>query len=399
MRNVFKLFVLFLKDMNLVSGDLIAIDGTKVRANNSKKNNYNPKKIERHLNYIEEKTNEYLKQLDVTDASDESIKISGVAEKLERLKTNKLKYELLQKQMDETGEPQVSTTDPDARALLVQGQVVEVSHNMQAAVDAENKLIVATHTINRNDRNALSAIALEAKENLQVDTFKTIVDKGYHNGGELQRCKDADITTIVAAPEIVNSNEKGTTKEYLVTQFIYNKTDDTYTCLEGKTLTTKGTWHEKKNEKKQVLYRFKKYRTAECTDCPVRQLCTASKYRELDRSEYADAVEENNLRYKENQTLYRQRQEINEHIFGTIKRQWGYNHTNLRGLLKVNGEHSLICLVYNIKRTMNIMGIEKLIEAIKNWQPNYKGIAFLFLKWLRFKPFYDLQFLGQSLVA
>ena len=148
-----------------------------------------------------------------------------------------------------------------------------------------------------------------------------------------------------------------------------------------------------------MLYRFKKYRTAECKDCPVRQLCTASKYRELDRSEYADAVEENNLRYKENQTLYRQRQEINEHIFGTIKRQWGYNHTNLRGLLKVNGEHSLICLVYNIKRTMNIMGIEKLIEAIKNWQPNYKGIAFLFLKWLRFKPFYDLQFLGQSLVA
>lgn len=399
LRNVFKLFVLFLKDMNLVSGDLIAIDGTKVRANNSKKNNFNPKKIERHLSYIEEKTNEYLKQLDVTDASDESIKISGVAEKLERLKTNKLKYELLQKQMDETGEPQVSTTDADARALLVQGQVVEVSHNMQAAVDAENKLIVATHTINRNDRNALSAIALEAKENLQVDTFKTIVDKGYHNGGELQRCKDADITTIVAAPEIVNSNEKGTTKEYLVTQFIYNKTDDTYTCPEGKTLTTKGTWHEKKNEKKQVLYRFKKYRTAECKDCPVRQLCTASKYRELDRSEYADAVEENNLRYKENQTLYRQRQEINEHIFGTIKRQWGYNHTNLRGLLKVNGEHSLICLVYNIKRTMNIMGIEKLIEAIKNWQPNYKGIAFLFLKWLRFKPFYDLQFLGQSLVA
>ena len=257
MRNVFKLFVLFLKDMNLVSGDLIAIDGTKVKANNSKKNNYNPKKIERHLNYIEEKTNEYLKQIDVSDTSDESIKISGVAEKLERLKTNQLKYELLQKHMDETGEPQVSTTDPDARALLVQGQVVEVSHNMQAAVDAENKLIVATHTINRNDRNALSAIALEAKENLQVDTFKTIVDKGYHNGGELQRCKDADITTIVAAPEIVNSNEKGTTKEYLVTQFIYNKTDDTYTCPEGKTLTTKGTWHERKMKRNKCFIALK----------------------------------------------------------------------------------------------------------------------------------------------
>jgi transposase len=401
LRNVFKLFVLFLKDINLVSCNLIAIDGTKVRANNSKKNNYSPKKIERHLHYIEQKTNEYLQQIDATDANDESIKISTIAEKLERLKTHKIKYELLQKQMDESGEPQVSTTDADARALLVQGQVVEVAHNMQAAVDAENKLIVATHTINRNDRNALSAITLEAKANIQVDTFTSIVDKGYHNGGELQRCKDAGITTIVAAPEIVNSNEKGTTKEYMVTQFIYNKTDDTYTCPDGKTLTTKGTWHEKKNEKKQVLYRFKKYRTTACKDCPVKNLCTAKAdgRREIDRSEYADAVEENNLRYKENQILYKQRQMINEHIFGTIKRQWGYNYTNLRGLLKVSGEHSLICLVYNIKRTINILGIEKLLEAIKKWQPNYKGIVFLFSKQHHFKPFYGIYYFEQHLAA
>jgi len=72
----------------------------------------------------------------------------------------------------------VSSTDPDALVLLFQGQVVEVSHNMQAAVDAQHKLFVATHIINRNDHNALSAIALEAKQNLQIDTFTAILDKG-----------------------------------------------------------------------------------------------------------------------------------------------------------------------------------------------------------------------------
>lgn len=70
--------------------------------------------------------------------------------------------------------------------------------------------------------------------------------------------------------------------------------------------------------------------------------------------------------------MYRKRQEINEHIFGTIKRQWGYNHTNLTGLEKVNGEHSLIMLVYNIKRAINILGVTDLIAKLKTWKSPYK---------------------------
>ncbi|MEM0544120.1 IS1182 family transposase, partial [Flavobacterium sp. j3] len=105
-------------------------------------------------------------------------------QKIERLKQNKIKYELLEEELKTSGEPQVSTTDTDARALLVQGQVVEISYNIQAAVDNKHNLVVATHTINRNDKNALSAIAIEAKENLALETFTVLVDKGYHNGRE-----------------------------------------------------------------------------------------------------------------------------------------------------------------------------------------------------------------------
>ena len=103
------------------------------------------------------------------------------------------------------------------------------------------------------------------------------------------------------------------------------------------------------------------------------KLCTAKAdgRREIDSSQYAEAVEKNGLHYKANKDLYRKRQEINEHIFGTIKRQWGYNHTNLRGLEKVNGEMALIMTVYNMKRAINILGIEKLLEKLKNWKPKY----------------------------
>jgi transposase len=315
LRNTFKLFVLFLKEAELISGNIVAIDGTKVRAHNSKKNNYNPKKIERHLAYIEEKTNEYLRQLETNDAEESNHPITAVKEKLARLKETKINYELLQQRLEQSGEPQISTTDEDARALLVQGQVVEVSYNMQTAVDDKHKLVVATHTINRNDRNAMSAIAIEAKENLGADTFTALNDKGYHNGREIQECKNNNIVTICAQQEIVNSNEKGTTPEYLVTKFTYHEATDTYTCPQGNTLSTKGTWHYKQRTERSQGYQFKKYRTPDCKTCPMKHLCTgkAKGGREIERSEFAKAVEENAQRYKANKELYRKRQEINEH--------------------------------------------------------------------------------------
>ena len=378
LKNTFKLFVLFLKDIGLIGGENVAMDGTKIRASNSKKNNYNPKKIERHLTYIETKTNEYLKELDQNDASEKSAEeINKVKEKIEKLKINKLKYDTLQKQLDESGEPQVSTTDADARALLVQGQVVEVSYNMQAAVDQKHCLVIGTHTINRNDRNALSDIAIETKQNIESEGFTALVDKGYHNGREIQKTQNQGIKTIVAIPEIVNSNEKGTTKAYMVEKFIYNKESDTYTCPQGEILSTTGTWHTKKRDE-NISYQFKKYRSPACKECPVKELCTAKAdgKREIERSEYAEAVELNKQNYLTNKYLYRKRQEINEHIFGTIKRQWGYNHTNLRGLSKVNGEMALIMTVYNMKRVLNIVGIENLLAKVDTWEVKYPALVF-----------------------
>jgi radical SAM protein with 4Fe4S-binding SPASM domain len=261
----------------------------------------------------------------------------------------------------------------------VQGQVVEISFNIQAAVDAKHNLVVATHTINKNDRSALSAIAIEAQENLSIETYTVLVDKGYHNGKQIEICKQANITTIVAQPEQGKSNENGTSKDYLVAKFQYNHDTDTYTCPQGQTLQTTGNWHKKTTDRDS--YNFKKYRTSKCKECPVKQLCTSRLGgREIDRSQYADAVEENNKRYHANAQLYRKRQEINEHIFGTIKRQWGYNHTNLTGLEKVNGEHSLIMLVYNIKRSINILGVPDLIAKLKKWNSPYKAKVLFLLK-------------------
>ena len=257
LKQLFKLFVSFLKDTELIAGETIAIDGTKSRAHNSKKANFNQKKIDRHKEYIDAKSQEYLDQLEQNDIQENHVALKNIQQKIARLKQNKIKYELLEEQLKTSGEPQVSTTDPDARALLVQGQVVEVSYNIQAAVDSKHNLVVATHTINRNDKNALSAIAMEAKENLAVATFTVLVDKGYHNGREINTCKNNDITTIVAVPDQGKSNETGTQPDYFVSNFVYNKEQNNYTCPQGQTLTTTGRWNKKTVEQKKVVMSFK----------------------------------------------------------------------------------------------------------------------------------------------
>src|SRR5690606_28782056 len=114
LQNLFKLLVSFLKDAGLIGGNIIAVDGTKIRGNNSKKNNYNPKKIQRHLDYIEQKSKALLEEFERTDAAeDEGLSLGDVQEKLARLQEHKIKYEALQNQLAQSQEPQVSTTDPD----------------------------------------------------------------------------------------------------------------------------------------------------------------------------------------------------------------------------------------------------------------------------------------------
>jgi hypothetical protein len=198
LKNLFKLFVSFLKDADLIGCEIIAIDGTKKQSTTVRKRT-SIKKIERHLVYIEERTQEYLAELAKNDLQDNSITITKIAEAIKRINyaTNS------RRKLKGSGQPQISTTDQDARALLVQGVVVEISYNIQAAVD--NKHNLATHTINRNDLNALE-LSFGSKENLARYFYlwwikATIMEIAHNN-----------ITTIVAHPTPGRSKEKYSTR-------------------------------------------------------------------------------------------------------------------------------------------------------------------------------------------
>ena len=366
-RNVFKTLVLFSKNNGLLDGKLLAIDGTKVRAMNSKKNNYNQKKIERHIQYIDDKVQQYMEQLDEQDKTENDsqglISKKEIETAVKQLKQRKKEYKKLSKELEITGEDQISTSDPDARQMIIRGTITEVAYNLQAAVDDKNNLVVHYEASQNNDRNALHRVASAAKETLEKKFIEVLADKGYHNGGQLDKCAKDNIITYVAPPEHVH-NLPVPTSDYLIEKFSYNEKKDCYTCPVGQTLTTNGNWYDKSRGKYD--YKVKHYKTNACMSCPASNDCTMNKRgRLIERSQFQKSVDMNNERVLMNMHKYKKRQCINEHIFGIIKRQWGFDHTLMKGLKKVDGETGIIFTAYNLRRIINILGIEKFVKKMR----------------------------------
>jgi transposase/IS5 family transposase len=383
LQNMFRLYVQFLDDAGLLGKTTIGIDGSKFKAVNSRKNNYNQKKIDKHRQFITDKTEKYLQQLDELDkqenisAGDELlIKKEKIAQGLAKLKERTIKYDILQDQLNTTDDKQISTTDADSRSIIIVKNIVEVAYNTQNAVDDKHNLIVHTQATNTNDGKALHNAAVQAKQNLQLqkeDTITVLADKGYHTGAELQQCQQENMITHVAYKE--QPSVKHIAHEFLSESFNYDKATDSYTCPAGAVLTSLGTWHNKKGEANETSYRFKTYRTDACKICALKHQCTKLPKRIIHRSEYQDAVDINDNNIRQNPQYYKRRQAICEHPFGTLKRHWGYTHTLLKGLEKVNGEMNLIMFCYNFMRTKNILGFEKMLQAIQNWIPDYSKVV------------------------
>jgi transposase/IS5 family transposase len=361
-RKIFSSLVGQLSGLKLIGGKTIAIDSSKFRAVNSKKNNYNVRKVKRHLELIDEKMNSYIQLLDKEDLSNE--KEQEIQQKIKKKKEQRIKYESIQKQIDASGGDQVSTTDPDSRSMILHGSVIEVAYNVQTAVDEKHKLITSFEATNLNDRKALLVKSLHAMKACGVEEITVLADKGYHNGEQLAACEKENITTFVAYPQVPRGSDIPT-PQYYGDKFIYDKSEDTYTCPKGHVMHTNGNTYDKMYV--QFTTKVKHYKTSECSNCPVKNLCTRNvKGRLIERSEHAHAVEANASRVDNHYEIYQKRQQIVEHIFGTIKRQWGYDHILLKGLTKNNGEFSLIYFIYNFRRLINILGTKRLKKWIKS---------------------------------
>jgi len=371
-KKVFRKMVNLCKSLDLISGKVIATDGTKLRAQNSKKKNYNQKKIDDHLEYIENQLQDYITVLDVVDTAeslglDPEIDKAKVREKIAALKTKKQQYKKLEQQLIETGEEQISTTDPDSRKLAVRQNILEVCYNIQTTVDSKHSLPIDFKTTNNNDTHALADMTERAKSILGHSEFTTLADKGYHTGSEINKCHELGVETLVAVPSL---STHAPDPSYDVEHFIYREETDTYKCPQGNILYTNGTWYNKGGD-----HKVRQYKTKACKHCPSRTHCTNAKNgRVIERSEFAEAVLRNRHAIENNRELYKRRQEIVEHPFGTIKRQWGFDYTLMKGKRKVDGDVGLIFIAYLFTRMRNLLGMARLMEAMACFISHFKSL-------------------------
>lgn len=204
-------------------------------------------------------------------------------------------------------------------------------------------------------------MAVRAKVILGNTEFVELADKGYHTGEEIRKCHEAGIETLVAIPKTPVSSQ-APDPAYNQDQFHYDKENDFYLCSQGHKLTSTGTWYQ------HHPYKTKQYKTKSCKGCSVKAQCTKSKKgRVIERNENIEATQRNKQAIENNKELYKRRQEIVEHPFGTIKRQWGFDYTLMKGKKKVDGDVGLIFIAYLFTRLMNIMGLKGLMEAVASY--------------------------------
>lgn len=347
-RKVFRHTVSIAKQFDLIGGRLIAGDSTKLRAQNSKKNNFNENKIVQHLQYIEKRLDEYNQAL--AEADEENKKI--IEEQMEKQNSRKEKYLDLSRQLIETQQTQVSTSDPDSRQMIIRNSITEVAYNVQTTVDAKNNLTLDYKVTNENDSKAMGGMLRRAKKILGSPDFTALYDKGYHTGSELKTGIEMGAELMVAIPAVASFAPDD---RYNFDKFIYNTGGDSYTCPEGIILTTNGNWYVK--SKLRYLYHVKHYKTSACTSCPALALCTKNKKgRLIERSEYQPYMDQNKENIQRDPTTYKKRQAIIEHTYGIIKRQWGFYFVSTKkGIKRASADVGLMFTALNLRRLMNII--------------------------------------------
>jgi transposase len=356
-KKVFREFVILCRHLDLFGRELLAVDGTRIKAVNNKDRNFTTGSLQKFIAAADKKLDDYLNRLEAGDAEERATngsRVENLAEKIEALKKKRGEYAAYLSALQKSGESQISLTDPDSRAMAAYTKV-GVGYNAQIAVDAKHKMIVEQAVTNDVlDMGLLQQTAEPARQILDVEKIDIVADKGYFRTEDIAACEKAGLMPHVPKPQRGPAVASGFFRK---DEFRYDAAQDVYICPDG---------HELKPIRQGRLRDMRKvdYANASaCRDCPLRTRCTNT-YRAVSRLENEDALERMEERIAERPDLLDRRREIIEHPFGTIKQWMNQGAFLMRGLEKVRAEFSLTTLAYNLRRALNILGVEKLMAAV-----------------------------------
>lgn len=352
-KRLFREFTLFLKGFGLIDGELVAIDGTKIKANSAKNKHYNENIIKKKLAYYDSKIEEYIAAF--LTATDDDIK-QQITEKVVDYRERIQQLNTVKSELEETGKKQICITDQDAKSMKNSGKF-EVCFNVQTAVDGKHKLFVDCDVVNEvNDQGQLSSMVNKVRKALPDQTITILADTGYYNLEQIIDVVDEQ-TEILIQPQ--KSKREKVRSGFDKGNFSYNHASDTYTCPAGYVLKHK--WNGRQDGKE-----YRRYVCKDFVFCGQKDKCTSAKGgRAITRLVNEEIIESVAKNTQEKKDTYRKRGWIVEHPFGTIKRHFGYTYFLTRGLESVRTEASLICFVYNLKRLIKIKGVRELVDVFK----------------------------------
>jgi transposase len=365
-------FVLLARELDLVGGAIVAIDGSFFHGDASKASIFTRKRLAEQIATLDREIKAYGKSLADNDAAegrnkskDRNDGSGDVGAKMAELMAKRSRAKSDLARLEENGETQLSKTDPDARLLVKNGQGI-AGYNVQAAVDDKYNLIVASEVVNdSSDVGQLHAMAKAAKDAVGAETLEALADEGYYSSTELKACEDSSIIAYVPVPGSSGRLEKQ--GRFSLKDFSYDGAADVYRCPAGKLLRPmkgrrNGHWQ---NASGRIEIRYAS-RKAICAACRLKARCLSptAPYRTVARWEHEEVLERHRARMRGAEKLMRRRSAIVEHPFGTIKCRAGYRHFLVRGFNKVRGEWSLMALCYNFTRLLNILGIERFMARI-----------------------------------
>jgi transposase len=363
-------FVLLLRELDLIGGTRVAIDGALFHGNASKGSIFTQSKLAKQIAELDKEIEAYGKSLEANDAEEASQQNgdpgdgskADVGEKVKELMARRNRAQADLKELQTSDKGQLSKTDPDAR-LLSKGDQTIAGYNVQNVVDDKHLLIVESEVVNCSDAGHLHAMAKATKDALQAESLQALADAGYYNSEDLKACEDDGITVYVPLQKGNDRLEKQ--GRFSRKHFSYDASADAYRCPAGELLRpTKARF---KNTSGRVEIRYLS-RKAICGTCSLRTRCLApnSAERIIGRWEHEDVIDRHRARMsgqKADELMVR-RFAMVEHPFGTLKCRAGYQHFLVRGFDKVRGEWSLMALCYNLTRVLNILGLDRFLAYL-----------------------------------
>lgn len=360
-RAVFREFTALCRNLDLFGRQLIAVDGSRIKAVNNWDRTFVKSKVEKSIRETDERLERYLKTLDEADQSDEvepnPDQIEGLKAKIDAIRERRARLTGYHKTMSATGETQLSLTDPDARAMAA-GTRIGVGYNVQIAVDERHKLIVEQQVHNNvADMGLLTETAAAAKATLGVDQIDVVADKGYFRIEDIEACEAAGITPFVPKPLRGPARRDGHLPKE---EFSYDPGTDTYLCPGGRVLAFR-----RKREIRTGVQVSDYGKPGTCNGCEMIGNCTSGTFRSIARFKNEDILERMAERLAARPDILDTRRETVEHPFGSIKQWMGQSAFLMRRLENVRGEFSLTALAYNIRRAISIVGIPSLLAAVR----------------------------------